>query len=244
MAQQPKKTHTPLTGLIPMTNLPNGQYGFLNIKNLIILVLLILLIIAVALWYGQYNKNEVETITREGVVTQVQKLNRLQTVTFSVDTVITSQKAGNWYVFWQDEQKGLFIAHGRVNAGVDLSKLSPEMVQVVYPENADTSNHQPIMPKINITIPPSEIFDVYLDNMEVYDWRTGIFGMLQADPEILKQAQIAAKKEVLAKACQGDIMQMALDNAQVQIQKLFELTGASVTVTTQGVGGCHVHTSS
>lgn len=35
---------------------------------------------------------------------------------YNVDTVITSQKQGNWYALWQDQQKALFVAHGRVQA--------------------------------------------------------------------------------------------------------------------------------
>ena len=38
------------------------------------------------------KEEPIQTITREGVVTQIQKLNRLETVAFSVDTVITSQR--------------------------------------------------------------------------------------------------------------------------------------------------------
>ena len=194
------------------------------------------------------KEEPIETITREGVVTQIQKLNRLETVAFSVDTVITSQRPGNWMKLWQDEQKALFIARGRVEAGIDLSSLTPEMVEVVQPTeatinnaaNADSNNPISIMPQINITLPPSEIFSVYLDNIEIYDWQTGAFGMMQVDPKILKQAQSMAKAEVLERACRGDVMTMALENAQTQLQQLFALTGAVVTVTTQGAGACQL----
>ncbi|AMN68723.1 hypothetical protein AK825_02735 [Psychrobacter sp. P11G5] len=192
----------------------------------------------------------IETITREGVVTQIQQLNRLQTVAFSVDTVITSQRQGSWMKLWQDEQKGLFIARGRVDAGIDLSALTPEMVQVVQPEQsnanvdeaqiADANTLASIMPQINITLPPSEVFSVYLDNLEIYDWQTGAFGLMQVDPKILEQAQTMAKKEVLERACRGDVMNMALQNAQTQLQQLFAMTGAVVTVTTQGAGACQL----
>ncbi|WP_440825176.1 DUF4230 domain-containing protein [Psychrobacter cryohalolentis] len=190
----------------------------------------------------------IETITREGVVTQIQNLNRLETVAFSVDTVITSQRSGSWMKLWQDEQKALFIARGRVEAGIDLSALTPEMVQVIQPtesevndaENSDVNAPVSIMPQINITLPPSEIFSVYLDDIEIYDWQTGAFGMMQVDPKILKQAQSMAKAEVLERACRGDVMTMALDNAQTQLQQLFALTGAVVTVTTQGAGSCQL----
>ncbi|WP_394125144.1 DUF4230 domain-containing protein [Psychrobacter nivimaris] len=214
-------------------------------------ILLIGLIAIVFAIYSAQNKPEeapIETITREGVVTQIQQLNRLHTVAFSVDTVITSERPGSWMKLWQDEQKALFIAHGRVEAGVDLSALTPEMVQVVQPAQAnedeeqvvDTNSSVATMPQINITLPPTEIFSVYLDDIEIYDWQTGAFGMMQVDPKILAQAQTMAKKEVLERACRGDVMNMALQNAQTQLQQLFALTGAVVTVTTQGAGACQL----
>ncbi|WP_372861024.1 DUF4230 domain-containing protein [Psychrobacter sp.] len=214
---------------------------------------MILLIGLAAIVFAVYSvqnitkEEPIETITREGVVTQIQKLNRLETVAFSVDTVITSQRPGSWMKLWQDEQKGLFIARGRVEAGIDLSALTPEMVQVVQPEfnvdevqEAGANTPVSVMPQINITIPPSEIFSVYLDDIEIYDWQTGAFGMMQVDPKILQQAQSMAKKEVLERACRGDVMNMALENAQTQLQQLFSLTGAVVTVTTQGAGACQM----
>ncbi|WP_201617458.1 DUF4230 domain-containing protein [Psychrobacter immobilis] len=217
------------------------------------LVLLIGLAAIVFAIYTVQNLNKeapIETITREGVVTQIQQLNRLQTVAFSVDTVITSERPGSWMKLWQDEQKGLFIARGRVEAGIDLSDLTPEMVQVVQPDieideakQADANTPVSMMPQINITLPPSEIFSVYLDDIEIYDWQTGAFGMMQVDPKIWEQAQSMAKKEVLERACRGDVMNMALKNAQTQLQQLFALTGAVVTVTTQGAGACQLPTA-
>ncbi|WP_227684824.1 DUF4230 domain-containing protein [Psychrobacter immobilis] len=215
-----------------------------------VILLVGLAAIAFAIYSAQNKPEEapIETITREGVVTQIQQLNRLHTVAFSVDTVITSERPGSWMKLWQDEQKALFIAHGRVEAGVDLSALTPEMVQVVQPAQANADEEQvadanslaATMPQINITLPPTEIFSVYLDDIEIYDWQTGAFGMMQVDPKILAQAQTMAKKEVLERACRGDVMNMALQNAQTQLQQLFALTGAVVTVTTQGAGACQL----
>ena len=135
-----------------------------------------------------------------------------------------------------------------------MSALTPEMVQVVQPEpsSADQESAQTdsatsaasMMPAINITLPPSEIFAVYLDDIEIYDWQTGAFGMMQVDPKILAQAQSMAKEEVLERACRGDVMNMALKNAQTQLQQLFAMTGAVVTVTTQGAGACQLPVAS
>ena len=229
-------------------NQPHTKKPIAMMSWLVLMIGLAALVFAIYSLQKSSKEEPIETITREGVVMQIQKLNRLETVAFSVDTVITSQKAGSWMKLWQDEQKGLFIARGRVEAGIDLSALTPEMVQVVAPaeaaiknaESVDANNPVSIMPQIHITLPPSEIFSVYLDDIEIYDWQTGAFGMMQVDPKILQQAQSMAKKEVLERACRGDVMNMALENAQTQLQQLFSLTGAVVTVTTQGAGACQM----
>lgn len=179
----------------------------------------------------------VSAISREGVITEIQKMARLNTVAFGVDTVITAQKQGTWQRLWQDEQKGLFVAKGRVLAGVDLSKIAPDDVQVSFDPQTDPK----VAPHANITItlPPSQVFEVFLDDIQVYDWQTGLFGVVENDPAILAQAQTSAKSEVLQKACQGDIMTLAKENATEQIKGLFTLTGATVTV--QGTAGaCQV----
>ena len=229
-------------------NQPPAKKPIAMMSWLVLIIGLAALVFAIYSLQKSSKEEPIETITREGVVMQIQKLNRLETVAFSVDTIITSQKAGSWMKLWQDEQKGLFIARGRVEAGVDLSALTPEMVQVIAPaeaaiknaESVDANNPVSIMPQIHITLPPSEVFSVYLDDIEIYDWQTGAFGMMQVDPKILQQAQSMAKKEVLERACRGDVMNMALENAQTQLQQLFSLTGAVVTVTTQGAGACQM----
>jgi hypothetical protein len=223
-----------------------GKKPIAMMSWIVLLIGLAAIVFAIYSIQNSTKEAPIETITREGVVTQIQNLNRLETVSFSVDTVITSQRGGSWQKLWQDEQKGLFIAHGRVEAGVDLSALTPDMVRVVQPVASDVNDDQTseanttasTMPQINITLPPSEIFSVYLDDIEIYDWQTGAFGMMQVDPKIFDQAQSMAKKEVLERACRGDVMTMALQNAQTQLQQLFALTGAVVTVTTQGAGAC------
>ena len=229
-------------------NQPPAKKPIAMMSWLVLMIGLAALVFAIYSLQKSSKEEPIETITREGVVMQIQKLNRLETVAFSVDTVITSQKSGSWMKLWQDEQKGLFIARGRVEAGIDLSALTPEMVQVIAPaeaaiknaESVDANNPVSIMPQIHITLPPSEVFSVYLDDIEIYDWQTGAFGMMQVDPRILQQAQSMAKKEVLERACRGDVMNMALENAQTQLQQLFSLTGAVVTVTTQGAGACQM----
>ena len=203
--------------------------------------LLLLLMIPLAVWaWTMYQQTqavpEIDVLTRDGVITEIQEMSRLQTVGYSVDTIITTQKQGNWYALWQDEQKGLFVAHGRVLAGVDLQKITPDDIRVSPKPNVavdDTGEPQVTSDSdldITINLPPAEIFEVFLEDIEVYDMRRGLFNLMQPDSDMFKQAQALGKSEVLAKACEGEVLNLAAENAKRQVQSLFAMTGASVTI--------------
>lgn len=176
-------------------------------------------------FYQNQYKPEIQTLTRDSVITKIQTLNRLQTVAYSIDTIITSHKDGSWQKLWQDEQKGLFVAHGRVQAGVDLNLLKPDNV-LITEVPAKTPNSYPTQ-LVSITLPPAQVFDTYLDNVEVYDIKTGLFGAMPTDPQLFNDAQTVGKQQVLATACQSDMLKLANDNAQKQVQALFDLATSS-----------------
>lgn len=187
------------------------------------------LIIGFLTWQQQ-NKPKIDVLTTDGVISKIQTLNRLQTVVYSVDTVITAEKQGNWYTLWQDGQKGLFVAHGKVQAGIDLNELTADKVQISSDENGKQS--------VQITLPPAKIFETYLNNVEIYDIKTGMFGMVDIDPQIFSQAQQSGKQQILTTACQSDILKLATDNAQKQIQSLFMLANVTVVVHTTPMKNC------
>lgn len=187
------------------------------------------LIIGFLTWQQQ-NKPKIDVLTTDGVISKIQTLNRLQTVVYSVDTVITAEKQGNWYTLWQDEQKGLFVAHGKVQAGIDLNELKSEQVTIQTDENGKQT--------VNITLPPAKIFETYLNNIEIYDIKTGVFGLVDIDPQIFSQAQQSGKQQILTTACQSDILTLATNNAQKQIQGLFTLANVNVNVVTSNPKNC------
>lgn len=199
----------------------------MNKKILMTLMVLFLAIVAVIGFMRFSPPATTQVLSTQGVVNKIQSLNRLQTVVYHVDSVIQSHKQGNWYRLWQDEQKGLFIVHGRVQAGIDLSQLNAEHVEI----SADGQ-------QVKIKLPPAQIFETYLDKIEVYDVKTGLFNILDIDPQVFNQAQDEAKKQVLVSACKSDILQLANDNAQSQVQALFKLADVDVIVDKSPVSSC------
>lgn len=177
--------------------------------------------------HEQEQKTPIEVFTRESIITKIQSLNRLQTIAYNIDTVIHGRKEGNWYALWQDEQKGLFLAHGRVLAGVDLNQLKQEHIHIADDGKA-----------VEITLPSAEIFESYLDKIEVYDIQTGMFGMVSLDPELFHLAQQEGKQQIIQRACQSNILNLATENAQKQVKGLFELANVAVTVRVSNVKKC------
>lgn len=220
----PRPTTEPATPVVRVK--PASTFG--RWLSLLLLTLIALSLLGgLALYWRHSQPAPVETISREGVISKIQTLNRLQTVVYNVDTVITSQKEGNWYALWQDHQKALFVAHGRVQAGIDLSQLTPTNVQV-----------EPETRNVTITLPPAQVLETYLDNIEVYDINTGLFNMFSADPQLFAQAQTVGKRQVLSSACRTDILKLATDNAQKQVQSLFALADLNVIVNTVPPKAC------
>ncbi|OSI12054.1 DUF4230 domain-containing protein [Neisseria canis] len=156
-------------------------------------------------------------ISRESIIVQIHKLNRLESTAFYIDTIIKTEKQGNWYLLWQDAQTGLFMAKGRVLAGVDLDKLKPENVQVIDG-------------KAIISLPPVEILSVNVDNLDVYDIKTGSLGITPIDKSVFQEVQSKARTQILESACRADILKHAQAQAQVQLETLFALTQTKVSV--------------
>mgnify|MGYP000929889936 FL=1 len=167
-----------------------------------------------------------EVLSREGVLMQIKKVNRLESTAFYIDTIIRTEKKGDWRRLWQDSQSGLFIVRGKVLAGLDLDKLHADNVNIVDG-------------KVLISLPPVEILSVDLENIEVYDIQTGSFNLLPVDKAVFKTVQDEAKKQVLASACKAQILDHANRQAQTQLENLFALTQTQVSVYPAAVGQCN-----
>jgi hypothetical protein len=107
----------------------------------------------------------------------------------------------------------LFIAHGNVIAGVDLSQLKPE--DVIVHDNQS----------ISLRLPPARVLSQSLDNgmSRVYDRQRGL--LTTGDSNLETQVRQEADQQILQAACQGGILHQADTNAQTQVRALLVTMG-------------------
>ena len=145
------------------------------------------------------------------IVNEIKPLARLETIQYTVEKVITAE-TGQEILGELFGDRLIFIAHGVVIAGVDLSKLDREDIVI-------TSG------LVEIDLPDPEIFIATLDNQasRVYDRQTGLFR--QGDPDLETLARQAAEKEIYQSAVEDGILQKANDNAEVFLERLLDDLG-------------------
>lgn len=150
--------------------------------------------------------------TNAAVIQRLQRLNRLETTSYTVETVIEAGIEGN---IWEDLLFGdrlLLIAHGTVVAGIDLSELGTEDI-VISPDGA----------RVQLTLPPVRIFNVTLDNSRtrVYDRQQGLLAPTNKDLET--EARQAAERKIIQSACEGNIIQQATEDSQRAMEQFLSL---------------------
>ncbi|MDF1513505.1 MAG: DUF4230 domain-containing protein [Anaerolineae bacterium] len=134
------------------------------------------------------------------IVHSVQTLSRLETVTYSIEKVITAE-SGQGPLGFLFGDKLLLIAHGEIIAGIDLGKLGID--DVVTGDDGT----------VFMRLPPVEIFVTTLDNSrtQVYDRKTGVVGM---NTQLETSARQEAERLILQSALEDGLEWKAEENAR------------------------------
>jgi hypothetical protein len=145
------------------------------------------------------------------IIRDVRSLARLETIQYSVEKVITAEQGqGTLGVLFGD--KLIFVAHGQVIAGVDLSKLGAGDIEIkdgiLY-----------------LNLPNPEIFVATLDNEKsyVYDRQTGL--LTKGDINLESSARRLAEDEIEKAAVEDGILDLARQNAENYLTRLLSDLG-------------------
>jgi hypothetical protein len=151
-------------------------------------------------------------IDQPTVVRQIQQLQRLETVSFSMDKIISGEHENPYLPKFLVSDRLLLVVHGSVIAGVDLNQLQPQ----------DVTIHGK---SISLRIPKSQILLTRLDNSKtrVYSRDTGLFS--SPDPNLESEVRQEAENELQQAALQDNILKTADENARSTLSALLRSLG-------------------
>jgi hypothetical protein len=148
------------------------------------------------------------------VVEKMQRLSRLETVVYSLDTVVEGQRSTPLLPDALAGDRILLVVHGQSIAGIDLGQLKPEDVRI------DDGGRG-----IHVTLPPSQLFATTLDEQHtrVYERTTGL--LVAADQNLESETRAKAQDQLQQAALQDGILDVARKNARATIATLLYSLG-------------------
>jgi hypothetical protein len=151
-------------------------------------------------------------VSQPTVVDRIQRLQRLETVVYTMDKVVTGAKENPIFPDFLAGDRLLMLVHGEAVAGIDFSNLKPGDVRV--------DGRQ-----VRLRLPASEIFSVRLDSAKtrVYSRQTGL--LVPTDPDLETQVRQEAERQMHDAALADGILRTAQQNATATITSLLQGLG-------------------
>jgi hypothetical protein len=159
-----------------------------------------LLAVVVFWWFLGGGGTRIDT-SMPTVVRQIQQLQRLETVVFNMDKIISGGWESRYLPTFLAGERLLLVVDGDVTAGVDLGRIAADNIVV----SGRT---------IRMTLPDAEIFATRVDNQRtrVYSRETGLF--TRVDPNLESEVRREAERQVRQAALDNGILRVAAVNAR------------------------------
>jgi hypothetical protein len=146
------------------------------------------------------------------VVRQIQQLQRLETVRYTMDKVISGERGSAYLPKFLVSDRLLLFVHGEVIGGVDFGKLQASDVSV----RGRT---------VTVRLPSPEILVTRVDNAKtrVYSRDTGLFS--SPDPNLESEVREEAEHQLQQAAEQDGILKTAEENARSALTSILKGLG-------------------
>lgn len=173
---------------------------------------LALLLALAAGWVVFFRGGSRVDVSQPTVVQQIQQLQRLETVVYSMEKIVTGAQESRFLPRLLVSDRLLLIVHGDVTAGVDLAALDPSQVSV----NGKA---------VDLKLPEPIVFSTRVDNgrTRVYARETGLFS--SPDPELESETRREAERQLTQAALDGGILKTAAANARATLTSLLQGLG-------------------
>src|SRR5580698_2310745 len=164
------------------------------------------------MWSAATGRTLTIDVSQPTVVDRIQRLQRLETVVYTMDKVVTGAKENPVLPDFLAGDRLLMLVHGEVVAGIDFSDLKPGDVRVD-------------LRKVHLHLPAPQIFRTRLDSAKtrVYSRQTGL--LVPTDPNLETQVRQQAEQQLQEAAMADGILRTAQQNALSTIKSLLEGLG-------------------
>jgi hypothetical protein len=151
-------------------------------------------------------------VSQPTVVNKIQQLQRLETVVYTMDKVVSGEKENPILPNFLAGDRLLMVVHGEVVAGVDFSGLKSGDVAVEER-------------KAILRLPSAQVFSTRIDNerTKVYSRQTGV--LVPVDPNLETQVRQEAERQLQQAALLDGILKTANTNARTTLTSLLEGLG-------------------
>jgi hypothetical protein len=151
-------------------------------------------------------------LSQPAVVHQVRQLQRLETVVFAMDKVISGGYESRYLPRFVAGDNLLLLVYGDVTAGVDLGRVEAGAVSIKGRA-------------VSLRLPPSEVFSTRLDNerTRVYSRQTGLF--TPVNPGLESEVRREAERQIRQAALEGGILRTATLNASTTLKSFLQGLG-------------------
>jgi hypothetical protein len=151
-------------------------------------------------------------VSQPTVVDRIQRLQRLETVVYTMDKLVTGAKENPIFPDFLAGDRLLMMVHGEVVAGIDFSSLKPGDVRV-------DGRY------VHLRLPASQVFSARLDSAKtrVYSRQTGL--LVPTDPNLETQVRQEAERQLQEAALADGILRTAQQNAASTISSLLQGLG-------------------
>jgi len=151
-------------------------------------------------------------VSQPTVVDRIQRLQRLETVVYTMDKLVTGAKENPILPDFLTGDRLLMMVHGEVVAGIDFANLKPSGVKVDGKQ-------------VHLHLPAAQVFSTRLDSAKtrVYSRQTGL--LVPTDPNLETQVRQEAERELQEAALADGILRTAQQNATSTITSLLQGLG-------------------
>ncbi|GAC1381110.1 MAG: hypothetical protein NVS3B3_24250 [Aquirhabdus sp.] len=166
--------------------------------------------------------------TFESILATLKSQQLINPVVYKTSLILKSDAASsdtqNQDALWQSGQHQLSLIKATVHAGIDLSELTVQSLSTKSPAT--------------IHLPPARISHTQINNVTMYDVKTGLPSTVQMGLSMTSDQEKNIKAQVEREFCQSEVLQAATEDTRQHVIALLDAMKITMVVRVSEPVGC------